>query len=128
MKRILPLIALIIGAFAMTSCHQEQTDYYTTAQLTLTVPDSISVRQIQGTMTLQSLNTTLSQSSSSITDYSFSMQVLRGAYKVDVVGMIQYTTPNGGLQTRHYRAHSDYTPFADMPLSAATLPIILLDE
>lgn len=128
MKRILPLLALVIGAFTLASCHQEQTDYYTTARLTLTVPDSISVRQIQGTMTLQSLNTTLSQSTSSISNNSFDMQVLRGAYKIDVVGMIQFTTANGGLQTRHYRAHSDYTPFADMPLSAASLPIILLDE
>jgi len=112
----------------MSSCHEEQTDYYTTAQLTLELPDTISVRQIQGTMTLQSLNTTLSQSTANLSNNCFSLQVLRGAYKVDVVGMIQFTTANGGVQTRHYRAHSDYTPFADMPLSAASLPIILLDE
>ena len=128
MKRILPLIALMIGALVTSSCHKEQTDYYTTARLTLTVPDTISVRQIQGAMTLQSLNTTLNQSTANISNYSFDMQVLRGAYKVDVVGMIQYTTTNGTLQTRHYRAHSDYTPFADKPLSTASLPIILLDE
>lgn len=128
MKRIIPLIALLIGAFAITSCHKEQTDYYTTAQLSLVVPDTINVRQIQGTMTLQSLNTTLSKSTSNISNCSFTMQVLRGAYKVDVVGMLQYTTANGKLQTRHYRAHSDYTPFADMPLSSSSLPIILLDE
>lgn len=128
MKRIIPLIALFFGALTIASCHQEQTDYYTTARLSLDVPDTINVRQMQGTMTLQSLNTTLSQSTSNISDCSFTMQVLRGAYKVDVVGMIQFTTAHGGLQTRHYRAHSDYTPFAEMPLSTASLPIILLDE
>jgi len=121
-------MALLVGALTISGCHQEQTDYYTTARLTLVVPDTVSVSQIQGTMTLQSLNTTLSQSVSTIHDGSFEMQVLRGAYKVDIVGMIKYITPNGGVQTRHYRAHSDYTPFADMPLSTASLPVIFLDE
>lgn len=128
MKNILQLLALFIVALSITSCHQEQTDYYTTARLTLSVPDTISVSQIQGTMTLQSLNTTLSQSTSDIKSNSFELKVLRGAYKVDVVGMIRYSDRNGKVITRHYRSHSDYTPFADMPLSTAELPIILLDE
>lgn len=128
MKKKIQLFALMIGALLMMSCHQEQADYYTIARLTLNVPDSINVNQIQGTMTLQSLNTTLSQSTSNMQGYSLELNVLRGAYKVDVVGMIQFTNSNGEMFTRHYRAHSDYTPFADTTLSTAELPIILLDE
>lgn len=128
MKKKIQLYVLALGTILMMSCHQEQTDYYTIARLTLDVPDSINVNQIQGTMTLQSLNTTLSQSTSNIQGYSLELNVLRGAYKVDVVGMIQYTNSNGEMLTRHYRAHSDYTPFADTSLSTAELPIILLDE
>lgn len=128
MKKKIQLYVLALWTILMMSCHQEQTDYYTIARLTLDVPDSINVNQIQGTMTLQSLNTTLSQSTSNMQGYSLELNVLRGAYKVDVVGMIQYTNSNGEMLTRHYRAHSDYTPFADTSLSTAELPIILLDE
>ena len=128
MKKKIQLYVLALWTILMMSCHQEQTDYYTIARLTLDVPDSINVNQIQGTMTLQSLNTTLSQSTSNMQGYSLELNVLRGAYKVDVVGMIQYTNSNGEMLTRHYRAHSDYTPFADTSLSTAKLPIILLDE
>ena len=128
MKKKIQLYVLALGTILMMSCHLELTDYYTIARLTLDVPDSINVNQIQGTMTLQSLNTTLSQSTSNMQGYSLELNVLRGAYKVDVVGMIQYTNSNGEMLTRHYRAHSDYTPFADTSLSTAELPIILLDE
>ena len=128
MKKKIQLYVLALWTILMMSCHQEQTDYYTIARLTLDVPDSINVNQIQGTMTLQSLNTTLSQSTSNMQGYSLELNVLRGAYKVDVVGMIQYTNSNGEMLTRHYRSHSDYTPFADTSLSTAELPIILLDE
>lgn len=128
MKRILQICTLIASTLLIASCHKEQTDYYTTARLTLVMPDTISVSQIQGTMTLQSLNTTLSQSTSSLQGYSLELKVLRGAYKVDVVGMLQYTNREGKNTVCHYRAHSDYTPFADMPLSTAELPIILLEE
>lgn len=128
MKKIITLSILILLTLAMAGCHQEQTDYHTVARVALAYPDSINVSQIQGTLTLQSLNTTLSQSTADMNGNGFETTVLRGAYKVDVNGMVKYTGQDGETRIRHYRAHSDYTPFAEMPLSEATLPIILLEE
>ncbi|MBQ7420148.1 MAG: hypothetical protein IJV17_05335 [Prevotella sp.] len=127
MNKGLLYIALLMIAL-LASCHQEQDDYFTEARLTLLMPDNITVEQIQGTMTLQSLNTTLSQSTADMEGTGFRMQVLRGAYKVDVEGMIQYTDQDGQSRVSHYRAHADYVPFADTPISTAELSITLLQE
>lgn len=128
MKKILNICTICLLAVTFTGCHQEQTDYHTVARVTLDIPDTISVIQIQGTLTLQSLNTTLNVSTADMNGHAFETTVLRGAYKVDVNGMVKYTGRDGLSRTRHYRAHSDYTPFADMPLSNADLPITLLEE
>lgn len=128
MKQILNICIFILLTTALTGCHQEQTDYHTVARVTLDIPDTINVIQIQGTLTLQSLNTTLNMSTADMSGNTFETTVLRGAYKVDVTGMVKYTGLDGAIRTRHYRAHSDYKPFADMPLSKTELPIILLEE
>ena len=127
MKRLLYITALIASC-CLSSCHEEQEDYHTTAIVTVTAPDTITVERLQGTLTLQNLNTTYSQSTSDMYDKSFQMTVLRGAYKVDVEGMVRYIGTDGQRRTVHYRAHSDYTPFAEMPQSKAELPITLLQE
>ena len=128
MKKILNICMICLLAVTFVGCHQEQTDYHTVARVTLTIPDTINVTQIQGTLTLQNLNTTLNVSTSDMNGHTFTITVLRGAYKVDVNGMIKYTGMDGQSRTSHYRAHSDYTPFVDMPLSNADLPITLLEE
>ncbi|MBR5989933.1 MAG: hypothetical protein IK003_10475 [Prevotella sp.] len=128
MKKRLNRYTLILLTAVLAGCHQELTDYHTVARVTLGLPDTINVIRIQGTMTLQSLNTTTTTSTADMNGHTFETTVLRGAYKVDVNGMVRYTGQDGATRTRHYRAHTDYTPFADKPLSEAVLPITLLEE
>ena len=54
MKQILNICIFILLTTVLTGCHQEQTDYHTVARVTLDIPDTINVIQIQGTLTLQS--------------------------------------------------------------------------
>ena len=128
MKQILNICTFFLLTTILIACQQEETDYHTLARVTLSMPDNNNIIQIQGTLTLQNINNTLNTSTADMNDNTFEITVLRGAYKVDVTGMVKYTEQNGTTHICYYRAHSDYTSFTSLPLSETELPIILLEE
>lgn len=127
MNKIKYIAALLVMA-ALAACHQEQDELLTEAHILMTAPDSISIEQMQGTLTLKDMNTARSISTADLHDNGFTINILRGAYRVDVEGMVRYHSAAGRTSTCNFRVHSDYTPLIGVPTSTASLPIILLDE
>ena len=123
------LLLTLTAALLLLSCSSEEhEDYFTEAEIQLVMPAGINPVQIQGTLTLQNLNTMSSVSTAEMEGNNFRLNLLRGAYKADVEGMIKYTDENGYTLIRHFRAHSDYVPLAEMPVSKTELPITLMQE
>ncbi len=118
---------LLACCLFLASCHQAEEDFYTTAELSLIMPEGIQPEQIQGTLTLQNLNTLQTTSTSELTANGFTLQILRGAYKADVEGMIRYRDQNSQSHTAHFRAHSDYVALSTLPLAKVELQMTLLD-
>lgn len=117
---------LLLLCLTLTACQEEKDHYYTEARIVLQMPSGIVVNQLQGTLTLQNLNSQQTQSTADLTDGVFVVEVLRGAYKADVEGMIGYTDDTGVPQIKHFRAHSDYVALSDEPYSEVELTITLL--
>ncbi len=123
------LLLTLTAALILFSCNSEEhEDYFTEARIELLMPDNVTPVQIQGTLTLQNLNTMSSVSIAEMEGNCFQLNLLRGAYKADVEGMIKYTDENGNTLIRHFRAHADYMALAELPVSKTELPIILLQE
>lgn len=117
---------LLLMSVALSACQQENDSYYTSARITLTMPAELTIEQIQGTLTLQNLNSMQTLSSAEIHGTAFELEILRGAYKADVEGMIQYSDSEGNSHISHFRAHADYVALADIPSVEVKLPITLL--
>nr|WP_308570975.1 hypothetical protein [uncultured Prevotella sp.] len=120
MKTYIKLGLFVVAVLLMaTSCHSDNDDYETTAVVNMTFPDSLGIKplKVQGTVTMQNLNTKQTYSSSAFDGSALSMSVMRGAYSISVEGTVQYVrtdSPND-VETADFRASSDYSKILDHP-------------
>lgn len=99
----------VVLQITISSCHDVNDDYNTSAVISVKVPDSISVDKMQGTVTLINLNNKQTYSSSDFKSTSVSMDVMRGAYAVSVTGTVLYHDKLKVSHTKSFRASSSYT-------------------
>lgn len=87
MKYLIYIIPLLLVA----GCSDVDRDQlFTTVGVEMTIPDTITFRRVQATLTLQEQNTGQVFVTSSFDGLSSSMEVLKGFYNVTIVGVLTY--------------------------------------
>ncbi|BCS84722.1 MULTISPECIES: hypothetical protein [Prevotella] len=113
---ILILISFILNI--LSACHDDNEDYTTSANITVSVPDSIHIEKMQGTVTVVNLNNKQSYSSSEFNGTSTLIDVMRGSYSINVNGTVLYHDKQNIKHTKSFRAASSYCEFLDHPAKA----------
>jgi len=119
------LFCLLLLATALTACHEEYDDYYTTATISFVTTDGTVVERMQGTVTVTNLSNGQSYASSNFDGASTTIDVLRGPYSIAVEGSVQLKAADGTTQIHTFRASTSYCELMDHP-SIITLNILLL--
>ena len=122
-KLSLLIIPLIIGV--LYACHKEQTDYYTSAVVTLSFPDTVKVIRLQGTITLTNLNNKKVYTTSEFSQLRAMLQLMKGAYRLSGEGTVRYRTIENKEIVRYFRVSKDYCEVLNQP-TFISAPIIWL--
>lgn len=116
---------MLLMGLVLNSCHQDEDELFTYADVTLDTEDDISIERVQGTVSLTNLNTKQVTSSAEFNGNVSRIQILRGVYSVLVEGSIQYKKDvNGKTRVRQFRASTDYVALEKEGANVTTLQII----
>lgn len=126
MKTISILILLLCG-WLQVGCHKDNDDYFTTTNIVVQGGDTISVERIQATATLTNINTGRAISSADFQGNALSIDLLRGAYKVSIQGLIRYRDPQSRVHTRIFRAYSEFVSLADEKENNIMMNLFFMD-
>jgi hypothetical protein len=124
MKRF---IYILIGVMALMSCHKDEDDLFTQADIVLTAGDGQTVEQVQGTARITNLNSKQVTITSDFDVATIRLQLLRSSYSVDVEGLVRYRDHDGRTLTKHMRSHSDYIDLSATGYNHTELSIIFLE-
>ncbi len=113
------MVVIIFILNIASACHDDNEDYTTSANITISVPDSINVEKMQGTVTVVNLNNKQSYSSSEFNGTSTLIDVMRGSYSINVNGTVLYHDRQNIKHTKSFRAASSYSEFLDHPAKAS---------
>lgn len=111
----------------LTACHQDEDELFSTASITLSAGDTLSIERVQGTARLTNLNSKQVTTSSDFNAATLSLPLLRSSYSADVEGLVRYRNALGQTMTKRMRAHSDYIALEKKDHNYATLNIIFLE-
>ena len=112
---------------ALMSCHKDEDDLFTQADIVLTAGDGQTVEQVQGTARITNLNSKQVTITSDFDVATIRLQLLRSSYSVDVEGLVRYRDHDGRTLMKHMRAHSDYIDLSATGYSHKELSIIFLE-
>lgn len=99
---------MVMTSLLMLSCHQDEDDIFTNANIVLQEQSGISIERVQGTVSLTNLNTKQVVTASDFDGNVAKVHLLRGSYTILVEGSIQYKDAQGVTQVRLFRASTDY--------------------
>ena len=119
-------ISIVIWALVMVSCAPVEDDIFTTARITVTTGDDTAITRVQGQVRLTNVNTRQVVTSSDFEGSSVNVELLRGAYQIDIEGVVTCRQSDGQTRARQFRCQSDYAEFISDD-SSVTLNIIFLD-
>lgn len=111
----------------LTACHSEQDDLMTTATLRVDGGNDIVISRIQATANLTNMNSRQVTAATNFNGPTIEVLLLRGAYQVNIEGVVTYTDTDGAEHIRQFRAISDYVNLAASNHCEATLSLIFLD-
>lgn len=118
-------IVLMLTMLLLSACHDEHNDYYTTAIVTIDLPEGYSIKQMQGTVTLTNLNNRQTFSTSTFSGTSATLEIMRGVYSAEVEGSLRYISSDGEVHSSNFRAATSHCELLQHP-SELHLDIILL--
>ena len=126
MKKILILLTMSL-TMALVACHQDNDDYMTQATIYLDGGDTLTINRVQAMAQITNLNTRHVVSTADFDGPKVQIELLRGAYQINVEGILNYNDANGVQRIRSFRAISDYVELAGSGSCQAKLNIIFLD-
>lgn len=112
---------------ALTSCHEDEDELFTQADIVLSAGEGLTVEQVQGTARVTNLNSRQVNITSDFDVATIHMLLIRSSYSVDVEGLVRYRDKDGLSHTKHMRAHSDYIDLSATGYNLAVLSIIFLE-
>ena len=125
-KKYFPLFLLSILPF-LAACHKDEDNIFTTAVITLSTADSLTIERVQGTAHITDLNSKQVTTTSDFSGATLRLYLLRSSYSADIEGLVRYHDQQGQVYTKHMRAHSDYLALDLEDTNEATLNIIFLE-
>lgn len=123
MRRILMLL-MVMTSVLVVSCHQDEDDIFTNANVVLQEQPGITIERVQGTVSLTNLNTKQVVSASNFDGNIAKVNLLRGSYAILIEGSIQYKDAQGTTQVRMFRASTDYVGLEKENFNEVYLDII----
>ncbi len=111
----------------VASCHSDSEDYFTTARINLTLPVAGEVELIQYSVSMMNLNSRDVVTEAGKTTHEITVgDILRGAYSINVEGVVKYIDAVSEAQVHQFRAQSQYVSIVDED-NTVDLEMIFMD-
>ena len=127
MKHHILYSTLIVLMVAVAACAPVEDDIFTTARVTVAAGDQTVITRVQAQAKLTNVNTRQVLSSADFEGPSVTVELLRGAYQIDIEGVVTCEQEDGQTRMRQFRCQSDYAEFVRDGINDITLNIIFLD-
>ena len=127
MRNNILYITLMILAMALTACAPVEDDIVTTARITVAAGDEVTITRIQAQVKLTNVNTRQTVTSADFVGSTVAVELLRGAYQIDIEGAATCQMADGKTCVRQFRCQSDYAEMVHRDLNEITLKTIFLD-
>lgn len=118
---------VLLCVIALSACTPEENDLFTTVRIGLETSENVIITRVQAQVQLTNVNTRQIVTAVDFEGAQASVEVLRGAYQVDIEGVATCQMTDGSTVMRQFRCHSDYEEFLDVVTNSITLNIIFLD-
>lgn len=110
-----------------TACAPVEDDLFTTARITVSGGDEVAVTSVQAQVKLTNVNSRQIITAADFEGASVMVELLRGAYQIDIEGVAMCQSANNVTGMRQFRCQSDYVEFTGRDINEVTLNIIFLD-
>jgi len=127
MKHFLQTIITMALAFAITACAPVEDDIFTIARISVTAGNNLDVTRVQAQVRLTNVNTRQTLASADFEGPNVTIEVLRGAYQIDIEGVATCQSNDGAASIHQFRCQCDYAEFIDKEQNDITLNMIFLD-
>ena len=127
MKQNILSILLITLAVLLTACAPVEDDIFTTARITVTAEGEESITSVQAQVKLTNVNTRQVTTVADFNGTSATVELLRGAYQIDIEGVATCQSSENIIRMRQFRCQSDYVEFISRDINEVTLKTIFLD-
>ncbi|MBP5562310.1 MAG: hypothetical protein J6X70_11030 [Muribaculaceae bacterium] len=127
MKQYYIPLSLMLLVVILNACAPVEDDIFTTARITITTGDDTSITGVQAQAKLTNVNTRQVTSSADFVVNNITLELLRGAYQIDIEGVVACVSQDGTTRHRQFRCQCDYAEFASRDMNEITLNIIFLD-
>jgi hypothetical protein len=127
MRQKIHYLLLIALTLLFTACVPVEDDIFTTARITVDGGDHITVTGLQTQVKLTNVNTRQVTTTADFQGSSTTVELLRGAYQIDIEGVATCQMTDGQTSVHQFRCQSDYVELVQQGLNEITLNIIYLD-
>ena len=126
MKLNILTLLLITLTMLLTACAPVEDEIFTTARITVTGEED-SITSVQAQVRLTNVNTRQVTTVADFDGASATVELLRGAYQIDIEGVATCQSPGNSIRMRQFRCQSDYVEFISRDINEVTLKTIFLD-
>ena len=127
MKHNIIFLISITFVMLLTACAPVEDDIFTTARITVTAEGDVSITSVQAQVKLTNVNTRQVTTVADFNGTSATVELLRGAYQIDIEGVATCLSPDNVTRMRQFRCQSDYEEFISRDINEVTLKTIFLD-
>ena len=127
MKHNIIFLISITFVVLLTACAPVEDDIFTTARITVTAEGDVSITSVQAQVKLTNVNTRQVTTVADFNGTSATVELLRGAYQIDIEGVATCLSPDNVTRMRQFRCQSDYVEFISHDINEVTLKTIFLD-
>ena len=127
MKHNIQTLLLIALTVLVTACAPVEDDFFTTARITVTGDGDVSITSVQAQVKLTNVNTRQVMTIAEFDGASATVELLRGAYQIEIEGVAACQSPGKAISMRQFRCQSDYVEFIQHDINEVTLKTIFLD-
>ncbi len=127
MKHNIILLISITFVVLLTACAPVEDDIFTTARITVIAEGDVSISSVQAQVKLTNVNTRQVTTVADFNGTSATVELLRGAYQIDIEGVAACPSVGTATRMRQFRCQSDYEEFISRDINEVTLKIIFLD-
>ena len=126
MNKILQFIILSLS-IVIIACAPVEDDIFTVARISVTAGDDVAITRVQAQVKLTNVNTRQVITTADFQGSSVTVELLRGAYQIDIEGVATCQSTDGATRMRQFRCQSDYAEFISKEQNDITLNMIFLD-